>query len=196
MRGHHYNGAVDGSRVSDLDAQLQTMLSEVDVAPDLVLIQTIDNDMRCDGTDADNLRPFGSTLDHTLSRIERRLPGVQIYLVSQWATVARWAAWARNVPAQVAGSSGDGPCDIFTPSGRVRPERVRSMQGIVDDYWATVTRVCRRHATCFTDGGAQKAFVPTDSDLSADNNHLSIAGHRKFAALAWAALPEAIKERR
>ena len=196
LAGHHYNGAVDGSRVTDLAGQFDLMMTQVEVAPDVILIQTIDNDMRCDGTDASNQKPFGAALDDVLSSMEQQIPGVQFFLVSQWATVDHWATWARHIPTQVAANSGGGPCGVFTSAGRLRMAGVHSMQKIVDDYWSTLTRVCRRHDGCFTDGGAQKAFVPTDRDVGPDFNHLSIAGHRKFAALAWAAFPAAIKDRR
>lgn len=55
---------------------------------------------------------------------------------------------------------------------------------------------CARHPGCYTDERAMETFDPTDRDLSTDLHHLSIAGHRKFAELAWSVLPEEIVTRR
>lgn len=196
MEGHNYNAAVNGTTVDDLVPQFESLMEYAEVVPDVILIQTIDNDMRCDGTDGDNIKPFGETLDRSLGRMERSIPRVSFFLVSQWATVESWTAWAAHLEAQVSANSGSGPCDVFDAKGRPRPAGIRSMQRIVDAYWRELERVCSRHPRCSTDGGAeQREFVPTDRDVAVDLNHLSIAGHRKFAAIAWKAFPDELKER-
>ena len=92
-------------------------------------------------------------------------------------------------------NAGTGPCQVFDADGDPRPAGVRSMQRIVDAYWAEVESVCAAHPGCFTDGGALQSFVPTDEDVALDFNHLSIAGHRKYAEIAWKAFPDEIKKR-
>jgi hypothetical protein len=197
LEGHNYNMAVNGTAVDDLQYQFESLLEQADPLPDVILIQTVDNDMRCDGSDADNYRPFAETLDETLTEMEKAIPDVQFFFVSQWATVENWSAWARHHEEQVMANSGTGPCDVFDGKGKLRPAGIRSMQEIVDSYWAQIEKVCAAHPGCFTDGGAEQIeFVPTDRDVAADLNHLSIAGHRKFAAIAWRAFPEEIKHRR
>jgi hypothetical protein len=195
LKGHGYNAAVNGSRVDDLSAQIDQVLRIARIQPDLVLVQTIDNDMRCDGTDSANVRAFGTTLDQALSKIDRTMPGARVYLTSQWATVAVWTRWARHLPSQVADNQGTGPCDVFDERGNPRQAGITSLQRVVDDYWAEVERVCGLHPGCATDGGAeQREFVPSDADVAIDHNHLSVAGHAKYAAIAWKALPDAIKQ--
>lgn len=139
---------------------------------------------------------FGDTLDAALDRIESVLPRVQLYLVSQWATVRSWTAWASRHGMLVADNSGTGPCDVFDGSGRPRPVGMRSLQNIVDAYWTQVEWVCAAHDRCFTDGNVQRRFRPTDSLVAGDLGHLSVAGHRAYARLAWQALPQEIKQRR
>jgi hypothetical protein len=196
LEGHNYNGAVNGSTVGTLAQQFDAVLQEAEVVPDLVLIQTIDNDMRCDGTDAASYRPFARALDEQLTAISARAPDVQFFLTSQWATVEAWTRWASRHEGKVLDNAGSGPCDVFDDAGRPRPAGMRSMQRIVDAYWARLERVCAAHRGCFTDGYAQQRdFVPTDRDLSIDLDHLSVAGHAKFAGIAWRALPAAIKDR-
>jgi hypothetical protein len=194
LEGHHYNEAVNGTGVTDLADQVDDLAETAEVVPDLVLIQSIDNDMRCDGTDGQNYRPFGRELEKVMQKIESELPGARTFFVSQWADVATWTDWAQHVTIQVEGYSGTGPCDVFDAQGRPRPAGITSMQRITDRYWAQIERVCARHAGCYTDGLAEnREFVPVDEDLSVDMNHLSVAGHAKFAAIAWKALPDEIK---
>jgi hypothetical protein len=196
LEGHNYNEAVGGTGVDNLQSQFDYLLDEADPLPDLVIIQTIDNDMRCDGSDADNYGPYGATLDHALTRIEEKIPGVQFFIVSQPITVKRWSGWAVHHPPLVKDYTGTGPCDVFDQDGRTRTAGVRSMQQIVDSYWKQIERVCATHPQCFTDGRAeQRKFLVTDSDMAVDLNHPSLAGHRKFAAIAWQALPDEIKRR-
>ena len=194
LEGHATSVGVDGSFVEDLGAQVQTLLFQ-DPLPDLGIIQTIDYDIRCDGTDAANVKKFGRTLDRVLDSIYRHDPHVQVFFVDQWGSVDTYARAARAIPSAVAGSSGTGLCDIFTPDGRVRSMGVASLQRIVDAYFRTVQRVCAAHQSCWTDGGALQRMPVHPDDLTADANHLSIQGQAVMAAYAWDALPDAIKNR-
>jgi len=196
MEGHNYNEAVNGTAVDDLVSQFESLMEHAEVLPDVIVIQTIDNDIRCDGTDAQNVKPFTVALDRALTRMQRAIPGVTFFLTSQWATVEAWTAWAVHLEAQVSANSGTGPCDVFDAKGRPRQAGMRSLQRISDAYWRGLEAVCARHPRCFTDGGAEtREFVPTERDLAFDNNHLSVAGHRKYAAIAWRAFPEEVKSR-
>lgn len=197
LEGHNYNAAVNGTTVEDLSDQFESLITQANPLPDVIFIQTVDNDMRCDGSDADNYRPFARTLDRTLTEMEEAIPDVQFFVVSQWATVKEWTDWAAHFEQQVQANIGTGPCDVFTPNGTPRAAGIRSLQEIVDSYWAQVERVCAAHSGCFTDGGAEQSrFIPRDRDVAWDLNHLSIGGHRKFAAIAWKAFPDVIKQRR
>ena len=195
MRGHNYNVAVNGSTVDNLEAQLQQLLVVADPLPDVVIVQTMDNDIRCDGTDADNVKPFGDVLRRMLELVREKVPDVSFFLVSQWATVRTYATWAQSQPAVVAENSGTGPCAFFTPEGELRPAGIRSLQAIVDGYWGAVEKVCAAVPDCWTDEGALQAMGVTTQDLARDFNHPSIEGHAKIASLAWQAFPEEIKQR-
>jgi hypothetical protein len=100
-----------------------------------------------------------------------------------------------DIPDAVAQNTGTGLCDLFDAQGHRRPSAVRATQAIVDLYWATTVATCHRIPRCFTDGGVEQRMVPTHADLTADFNHLSIEGHRKYARLAWSAMPAVIRER-
>lgn len=195
LKGHNYNEAINGATIDSLEFQYDTLMSHAEVAPDIFLMQFIDNDIKCDGTDDANAKLFGQTLDDGLSRIAADLPNAQFYLTGSWASVKLWTAWAAHHVQHVQENSGTGPCDVFDDNGRPRPAGVRSMQHIIDTYREQMETVCSRHPGCYTDEAALETFKPEDRDVADDLNHLSIAGQRKYAEIAWWAMPDAIKER-
>ena len=73
VRGHNTNLAVDGTGVGELAGQADQALATKPL-PELFLIQSVDNDMRCDGTDADNYAPFAATLTEVLKKITSGAP--------------------------------------------------------------------------------------------------------------------------
>jgi hypothetical protein len=194
LEGHSYNEAQNGSDVNALPDQADRVMAQ-DPVPDVVFIQSLDNDIRCDGTDRQNLAPFATRLGMVIRRIVDTSPTTQVYLVSQWASVETYTSTIEKDPTAVAASSGTGLCDVFGPGARRRPAAMRRLQAIVDLYWATMERTCARVPRCLTDGGAMQAMVPRLADLTGDFNHLSVSGQRKYAALAWATLPAAIRDR-
>ena len=194
LKGHTTSLGIDGSTVDDLAAQVDSMLS-LDPLPDVVIIQTVDNDIRCDGTDLANEKAFAKTLSDVLTTINRNDRYAQVFFVDQWGSVAMYAEATKNLPAAVAASSGTGPCDTFTASGRLQPAGVASLQRIVDGYYGTVERVCAEHRACWTDRGALKRISLTPADLTPDLDHLSLKGLPVMASFAWSAMPRAIKDR-
>jgi hypothetical protein len=195
MQGHNYNMAVNGTAVDNLVPQLDSLLQQADPLPDVVIVQSIDNDMKCDGTDAENYGPYGEALKNALTTIGQKIPGADLFLVSQWGTVANWTAYAVHNPSAVLENSGTGPCDVFTEAGKIRPAGVKSLQAIVDKYWAVVETVCASVPRCFTDHGTMQSMRIKAQDVASDGNHLAIPGHAKMAAIAWKALPAEIKHR-
>jgi hypothetical protein len=193
LEGHNANVARSGSDVNDLKRQLEA-LATVDPVPDLVIIQSIDNDIRCDGSDPDNYDDFEETLDEVLTMLEDQTDGAQVFFVDQWTSVKTYTNVIADIPRAVAGNSGTGPCDVFTPDGRRNPEAEAYLQGLVDTYFGLIVDVCSRHVGCYTDDGALQRMPLTRGDLISDLNHLSVQGLHKMAEHAWAALPDAIRE--
>ena len=187
IRGHAYNLAVDGSGVTDLVNQARGAVS-LPTPPELVLVQTVDNDMRCDGTDAQNYRPYAARLSLALDTIAKGAPDARIFIVSVWASVRNYTNVIRGIPSARSENTGDGPCDVFTPSGKVRAAGVTSMEKIIAGYHRQIAVTCARFPHCRYDQGAAYRMVIGRADLAPDSNHLSIAGQRKLAATIWAAL--------
>jgi hypothetical protein len=194
LAGNAFNEALDGSDVSSL-ADQASLAMQHDPVPDVVLIQSLDNDERCDGTDRQNQEPYATSLDAVIRSIVDTSKQTQVYLVSQWATAADYAAAVKDDPEAATQLGGSGPCDLFDDRGRFRRAGARNQQALVDMYWDTVVKTCARIPRCFTDGGVEQRLVPAPRDITYDFNHLSVSGHRKFAQLSWSALPAAIRDR-
>jgi hypothetical protein len=186
IEGHNANLAISGSDVESLLNQATTLAGR-DPAPALVFIETMDNDIRCDGTDEENFDHYRSTLDEVIDTLESGIPDVETFIVSHWGTVAAYDRAVFEIsPAHL---TGDGPCDTVDPAtGEIVPSKEKYLQDLVDAYWGIVTEVCEEAANCRTDGGAMQDFEPTPEDFTPDLNHLSISGLAKKAAIEWGVL--------
>ncbi|MEP7330578.1 MAG: SGNH/GDSL hydrolase family protein [Terracoccus sp.] len=190
IKGHSHNYAVDGSKVQDLSHQTQQMLMDV-ASPDLVVIQTVDNDIRCDGSDPQNYRPFQESLAGTMRTIASKAPQARFFLVSQWATVTEFANSVKDDPAGRQGFTGRGPCDLFDAAGKEQPGRIAFLQDVVDHYQVALEAACTQVRLCRNDGRIMRGLKLVPGDISSDHNHLAIQGLAKMAALEWKALTAA-----
>lgn len=186
LEGHATNIAIDGSDVVSLIGQATNLVGRTP-KPQLVLVQSIDNDMKCDGTDAANYEPYRTNLTQVMDILTQGLPEAQFFFVSQWADVQTYDRVVFSVKPQHL--TGDGPCDTVSPeTGQIDPAKEAYLQGLVNDYFGIVTGTCALYPTCRTDGGAMQHMDLASEDLSSDMNHLSVAGHAKMAEITFAAL--------
>ena len=183
IEGNAINVAVDGSNVNDLIRQANN-ISKLTPQPQLVIVQSIDNDITCDGTDKEHLPVYRAGLVKVMDTLTTGLPEARVFFVSQWATVAMYDAVVMSIdPGHLAGT---GPCDTVDPSTlKIVPANEATLQSIVDQYFATVVDVCSAYVNCETDQNAMQSFDLAADDLSPDLDHLSISGHAKEAAIAW-----------
>jgi lysophospholipase L1-like esterase len=185
IEGKVANAAVDGSHVYDLDGQLDAALKE-QPSPRFVLIQTVDNDIACDGTDEQNYAEFEKTLTAVLQRVASASPQAKIVVVGTWATVTNYTDVVAGLPNGKASLlTGSGPCDPFDSAGRKHPERMRYQQDVFNHYETRLKAACKAVSACHEDGGALNKLVITADDLAPDYSHLSIAGLQKQAATEW-----------
>ncbi len=185
-KDHAANFAIDGSGVDSLVDQ-EKQAAAVTPTPGLVIIQSIDNDIKCDGSDPQNYGPYRQKLTGVMDSLTRDLPNADIFFVSQWADVKEYDRVARSIdPSHITGT---GPCDpIDLETRKLDPKHEAYLQHLVDHYWGIVTEVCAQYPTCRTDKGVMQTMRLEKRDLASDLNHLSVAGHAKMAALAWQAL--------
>jgi lysophospholipase L1-like esterase len=194
LKGHAVSEGVDGASVDQIPDQVEAMLQRRPL-PDVVIIQVIDNDIQCDGTDPANEKTFATKLSRVLDTINEKDRYAQIFLIDQATSVQTYADVARHLPAAMSGNSGSGPCAFFTAAGNEIPAGIARLQKIVDDYYAQITRVCAAHPRCFTDHAHLQQMPLSNEDLASDSNHLSVKGLALMAQYAWDALPDAIKNR-
>jgi lysophospholipase L1-like esterase len=177
------NLAVNGADAEDLLGQARTAVA-LTPKPDIVLVQGISNDIRCDGSDPQNYAPFAETTAEMLDTLAQGLPDAKIYMVGLANTVEGYARVLGTIPHLRSRQTGDGVCDWFDANGRVRPQAIAYEQGVTDRYEAEQTKACARVPNCRTDEGALRKLVEQPADLSSDG-HPSISGHRKHAELVW-----------
>jgi hypothetical protein len=188
VRGHNTNLGIAGTNTYDLGGPVDRALA-LKPLPDLFMIQEVDNDMKCDGTDPENYRPFAETMSGLLTKITAKAPKAIILLVSSPpGTVQNYGTVASHLPTAEAANTGTGPCDLFSPSGKAVPAHWHYAEQVIRAYQARLATVCKQFPTCIYDGGALYRMVITAQDLAPDGSHLSIAGLRKQAALEWRVL--------
>lgn len=186
MKDHVDNFAIDGSGVDSLLDQ-EGQAAQVTPAPELVIVQSIDNDIQCDGSDRKNYGPYRQKLTAVLDALTRDLPDAQVFFVSQWASVREYDRVAISIdPDHVTGT---GPCDpIDLETRKLAPKHEQYLQGLVNHYWSIVEDVCAQYPTCSTDDGLMQTMKLDEDDLAPDLSHLSVAGHHQMAAMIFQSL--------
>jgi hypothetical protein len=159
--GHVANTAEGGAPASRLAEQAQDALVTVPT-PALVVVQTIDNDIRCDGTDRTHVTEFGVALADALQVVTMASPNSRILVVGQ------------------LGRPG--------PSVRCDPDPSDTLISVIEKYETEQSRVCATVPNCRTDDGARAAYVDRPENFSSDQNHLSVRGQAEAAEIAWPAV--------
>src|SRR3954468_24332782 len=189
LKAHNFNTAQDGSDASALMDQAKQLLA-MDPVPDLVLINSIDNDIKCDGSDENNYDPFERQIDDVLTYLQKTAPGIRVFFVDQWTTVVKYDDVVSTLPNGIAHNTDSGPCGVFAEDGTRNPEAETYLQTQVDTYMDRIIAACGRHDDCATDEKAMQDMPLEEADLATDFDHLSPSGLAKEAAIAWEALPE------
>lgn len=183
--GHVANFARGGASVTALLSQAQSSLHIVP-NPELVLIQTIDNDIRCDGSDPENVKAFGAALAEVLQVIVNASPDSHILLVSQQGRPATFAAAVTNNTSAWPRFVGSGMCDLFNSDGSINHEQIATLTGIIESYEAEQSRVCATLPQCSTDEGVLSRYVDDLADWVEDDwNHLNVRGQARRAEIIW-----------
>jgi hypothetical protein len=185
-QGHVANAAVGGARVEALASQAASALGAVP-HPALVIVQTIDSDIQCDGTDKTHVPQFGATLRAALLVIQKASRASRILVVGQLgrpsiAFVRKLVAKAPEVKSQLTGT---GPCDFFAPDGRLVPKNFATLTAIINAYEAEQARQCASVPLCAVDGGVRAAYADKLENFSSDWNHLNVKGQAAAAQLIW-----------
>lgn len=154
--------------------------------PDLFVIQIMDADIVCPAAESD-LVDFRAKLVSALNIIAKGAPNASVFVVSQFGSPAPYAHSLTLAERQSAGG-GTGPCDFIDPTGKIVPNKISVLDRAIHGYEEQLAAGCKIVPNCRYDGGALGNIVDKRDYYSSDLNHLSITGHAKEAAVAWAAL--------
>jgi GDSL-like Lipase/Acylhydrolase len=184
IRGHNFNLAQGGATVEQLIAQDRNAV-QLKPKPQLVLIQTIDNDIACPANAAD-YASFRSKLLSVLQVLARGLPMAKMFIVSQLGLPT--TEWQTYTLAQRRQFGGTAPCDYLNPQGKVVARKLTRLVHIIRGYEAQVNAACAQVPRCSFDGPIYTRQVHRRKYVSEDLNHLTVAGHAWAARVAWAAM--------
>ncbi len=178
------NLAQSGATVADVGGQADTALA-LDPAPDLVVVQVVDNDMACPATEAD-VDLFRDDLTALLARLSDGMPDARIFIPTFYAEPASYIQSLN--PEQRVTVGGEGPCAIVTTDGTPNRTELRRLEAIVEEYDAAIMAACEATDRCWHDGGAFERTRLRRGEIGDDLSHLSIAGNAHAAAVAWRAM--------
>ena len=185
-KGHVVNTATGGAPVASLVEQAHTALARVP-APALIIIQTIDSDIQCNGTDATNVVMFGATLMRVLKSLTASSPKSKILLVGQLGRPSSTfvTTLISKHPEVKASLTGPGICDFYDEQGRLNTGSFAALTQIIDSYEAEQAKVCATVGNCSTDNGVRAAYTDTPENFTSDWNHLNLRGQAREAKIIW-----------
>lgn len=186
---HVANLARDGARADLLPYQAHDALRLVPV-PRLALVQIMDNDIRCDGTDSAHLPEFGASVREAVKIIVAASPTVSVVVVSGVGRPARYAAAIASLPKTPTDLVGTGACAMFSANKVVNTREVARITGLMAAYERELATACTGIPQCHTDRGAATRVVDSLDGYGTDLGHQSVIGHQRTAAAVW---PEVAK---
>jgi hypothetical protein len=181
--GHVSNTAVGGAGAATLVPQAISAFTTVP-APALAIIQTVDNDILCDGS---NIADVGESVADALAMIHEASPNTKILVVGQLGrpSVAFIEELVAYDPTAKAGLTWDDPCSFFSADGELQTSGVEMLSSVIDAYEAETARVCAAVPNCITDGGVRAAYIDKIENFSPDYAHLNVQGQAAEAELIW-----------
>jgi hypothetical protein len=184
--GQVANTAQGGALADILAPQAKQALRTVPV-PALAIISTIDNDIRCDGTDATHTVEFGKSVQAALDTIVAASPNVRILIVGQLGRPRAdfIEALVATHPSIKAGLMGSDMCSFYDTNGNVSKTGLANLTAIIQGYEDEQARVCKLYPQCRTDGGVRAAWIDKVEYFSPDFAHLNVTGQAAEAANIW-----------
>ena len=188
IRGHNYNDARSGAKMSVLAAQLGTVVSQ---RAGYVTVEFGGNDL-CTSTESamTSVSDYRAQFQAGLDRVTTGLANVKVFVASVPNIYHLWQLYHDDLFAQIAWAT-FGVCQtmLANPTSTAQSDvdrRARVTQRIVDDN-AALADVCAAYRQCLFDGNAAFDAQFTKADVGHfDYFHPSLSGQAKFAAGTWA----------
>ena len=187
IRGNTFNLALGGADVASMLLQAKKAVG-LKPAPELVVVQGIDNDITCNET---GHRQLQMAFARVLDVLATGLPDARIFVVSQFGSVPTYIkalTLKKRVNQRHRISPSSGRCAFLDARGAPIPKGVAYLEAVIHRYEAAVATACKTVANCRYDGGAFGRVVDRREYISWDLIHLSQRGQAKAAAVAWAAM--------
>lgn len=146
---HVANLARDGGTADLLPYQASDALRLVPT-PRLALVQIMDDDIRCDGSDPAHLPEFRASVHEAVATIVKTSPGVTVILVGGAGRPAGYAAAVAALPETPADLVGTQPCTLFSADQVVNKAEVARITGLMEAYEAELAKACRGIPQCRT----------------------------------------------
>ena len=188
---HVANLARDGAKAELMPYQAQDALRVVPV-PRLALVQIMDNDIRCDGTDSAHLAEFRASVREAVTTLVTASPRVTVVIVGGAGRPAAYAAAIATLPTTPAELVGDGPCAMFSANTVVNAKEVARITTLMEGYEAELARACAGIQQCHTDAGAAGRIPDSLDGYGTDLGHQSVIGHARTAAAVWPEVAKAL----
>lgn len=181
---HVSNQAVDGAEANALLGQVGAALKKVP-HPQLVIIQTIDYDVACDGSDAQDQSYFAQGVRSALNLIVAKSPTTKILTMSEFGRPAEYLQAVKGVSYVQQVGEGTGMCDPFDDNGKYVPAHTENLLKIIELYEKTLASVCGQIPTC-TYSDAPSHYVDKLANLTTvDYGHQNVAGLAAWSAVMW-----------
>ena len=182
--GHVANVSRNGEKADGLEFQVPSALTQVP-APRLALVQIMDNDIRCDGTDTAHLPEFRAHVRAAVEQVVAASPKVVVVLVGGAGRPAGYAATFASLPQTPVDLIGTGPCDLFSRNGVVNQKGVAHLTTLMGSYEAQFATICKGIPQCHTDKGLSGTTGDRREYLGYDLGHQSAPGHARLAEVLW-----------
>jgi hypothetical protein len=181
--GHVDNEAVGAAPAAALLGQAKAALAKVP-APALAIIQTVDNDIQCEPTNADAV---AASVTQALQEIHTASPNTKILVVGQAGrpSVAFIQALVAAHPEVKADLTGTDACAFYSSDGSINEAGFTELTASIDAYEAAVAKACAGIPGCATDGGVRRTWVDKIELFGPDLNHLNLQGQAAVAEQLW-----------
>jgi hypothetical protein len=179
----------DATEVDEL-ARLASKAVTLQPKPDLVVIEVVERNNKCNGSSETNYADYGAKIAAALDTITKGLPKARIFVVSQWGSFASYTRYLNALPeGPRLKHAGKGPCQLVDgATKRVSAQRTADAQKIVAGEEAQLHAACAKLANCRYDGGAAQSVAVTAADVSPFQFTPSVQGQAKLAAAEWKAM--------
>lgn len=191
--GHASNTAVGGALAESLSPQARAALADVP-APALAIIQTVDNDIRCD---AANVKDVGASVADVLALIHGASRNTKILVAGQLGrpSVAFVQDLVAHDPSKKRGLTWGDDCTFFDSAGKIHQAGFHKLTAAIDAYEAETARVCAAVPNCVTDGGVRRAWIDKiDLFSPVDDGHLNKQGQAAEAKQIWPVVEKLLGE--